>query len=100
MGSPTSGDGSRGSEFGGRRSSARSSPARRSEASAVFSSDVGGRKSEVFGSEVEARRLAVGSQRSEVGGRTRERDGGLQPPIERLVYIYPDNVGPRVLSIF
>ena len=56
--------------------------------SKVFSSDVGGRKSEVFGSEVEARRLEVGSQRSEVGGRTRERDGGLQPPIERLVYIY------------
>ena len=42
--------------------------------SKVFSSDVGGQKSEVFS--------------SEVGGRTRERDGGLQPPIERLVYIY------------
>ena len=56
--------------------------------SKVFSSDVGGRKSEVFGSEVEARRLEVGSQRSEAGGRTREREGGLQPPIERLVYIY------------
>ena len=56
--------------------------------SKVFSSDVGDLKSEGFSSEVETRRWEVGKQRSEVGGRTRERDGGLQPPIERLVYIY------------
>ena len=65
-------------------------------ASKVFSSEVGG-----FG-DLYLEDLERGDRRSEVGGRTRERDGGLQPPIERLVYIYiyPDNVGPRVLSVF
>ena len=66
----------------------RKSARRRSFRSRVFSSAVASRKSEVFRSEVESRRWEVGSQKSEVGRRTRERDGGLQPPIERLVYIY------------